>query len=517
MTIAFRSVGTLAGASSGSVAAPTPAGTASGDIILIWTLQRHSSSSSSNSASLSGGDASIFTKLLGYNTGITGSGQHQFAVWIGRRGASYTAPTVDYTTGGLGNFVNSIAFSDSNPVPSGDYWEDLTQGGPSAASPYGGTVIDTTAADRMAIQFGVIDDNNAVGAITGGTPATWAGDLQQSSAGNDGSLTVEYKAVPTAQTVTGPTRTVSNDWHSFAFAIFGASAKSVVAASGSYALTGTAATLKVARKAAAAAGSFSLTGTAATLKVGHKVAAAAGSFAVAGTSVALLEARKLSAESGAFDLAGTDASLIEARKVAAEAGAYALTGADAGLRVSRRVVGQAGSFDLSGSDVAITIFAGLGLSAGAGSYALTGQPASVLRTRLVTAEPGAFSLSGADAHLALSEAQPEQPPGGGDSTKSYRRKTPKVRTLREIVGADAPKVEVPQAQPEPVARPKRAEPKPDFIGPLRAEIETVRAEQAAADLAFAQETARLAEEARIAAEAEQRFRDDLLMILLLAA
>lgn len=222
MAIAFRSVATIAGASSGSVTAPTPAGTVSGDIILIWTLQRHGSSSSTNSASLSGGSAAIFTQLLGYNTGVTGSGQHQFAVWIGRRGASYTAPDVDYTTGGLGNFVNSIAFSDSDPVASGDYWEDLTQGGPSASSPYGATAITTTDADRMAVQLGVIEDNNAVGAITGGTPGSWSGDVQSSSSGNDGTLSVEYVAVPSAGNVTGPTRTVANDWHSFAFALFGA-------------------------------------------------------------------------------------------------------------------------------------------------------------------------------------------------------------------------------------------------------------------------------------------------------
>jgi hypothetical protein len=223
MTIAFRSVATLAAASSGSVTAPTPASTVSGDIIIIWTLQRHSSSSSSNSASLSGGSAAIFTQLLGYNTGITGAGQHQFAVWIGRRGGTYTAPSVDYTTGGLGNFVNSAAFSDSNPVPSGDYWEDLTQSGPSAVSPGGGGVITTTAADRMAVQLITVADNNAVGAISGGTPSGWAGDLQQSSSGNDGSLSIEYVAAPTAGNVTGPTRTTSDEWHSFLFALFGAS------------------------------------------------------------------------------------------------------------------------------------------------------------------------------------------------------------------------------------------------------------------------------------------------------
>jgi len=272
MTIAFRSVATLAAAASGSVTAPTPASTVSGDIIIIWTLQRHSSSSSSNSASLSGGSAAIFTQLLGYNTGITGAGQHQFAVWIGRRGGTYTAPSVDYTTGGLGNFVNSAAFSDSNPVPSGDYWEDLTQSGPSAVSPAGGGVITTTAADRMAVQLITVADNNAVGAISGGTPSGWAGDLQQSSVGTDGSLSIEYVAAPTAGNVTGTTRTTSGDeWHSFLFALFGASS----AATGTLAGTDGA-------DAASLAGDVIVQGTIAGTD-GADIAALAGDVIVQGT------------------------------------------------------------------------------------------------------------------------------------------------------------------------------------------------------------------------------------------
>jgi len=72
MTIAFRAFATMATAASGDITAPVPAGMAQDDIIFIWTLQRHSSGSSTNTVTLTGGSASIFTQLVGYNTDDAG-------------------------------------------------------------------------------------------------------------------------------------------------------------------------------------------------------------------------------------------------------------------------------------------------------------------------------------------------------------------------------------------------------------------------------------------------------------
>jgi hypothetical protein len=83
---------------------------------------------------------------------------------------------------------------------------------------------------------------------------------------------------------------------------------------------------------AADAGSFALTGTAATLKHGYAVAAGAGSYALSGTAASPLHQWKVAAGVGSYVLTGTAASLLHQWKVVAGAGSYALTGAAATLR-----------------------------------------------------------------------------------------------------------------------------------------------------------------------------------------
>jgi parallel beta-helix repeat protein len=80
---------------------------------------------------------------------------------------------------------------------------------------------------------------------------------------------------------------------------------------GSYAWTGSAATLSITAKVVeAAAGSYALTGTAATLSITAKVLeAAAGSYAWTGADAALEIGRVLDADGGVYEWAGTDADL----------------------------------------------------------------------------------------------------------------------------------------------------------------------------------------------------------------
>ncbi|RUU29775.1 hypothetical protein [Mesorhizobium sp. M6A.T.Ce.TU.016.01.1.1] len=107
----------------------------------------------------------------------------------------------------------------------------------------------------------------------------------------------------------------------------GGSGATLVAAAGSFALTGSTATLKRALKMSAAAGSFILTGNPATLFQGiPPLVADAGSFVLTGNATALLYGRRLAADVGAFALTGNAAGLKRQFRMAAGAGAFALTG-----------------------------------------------------------------------------------------------------------------------------------------------------------------------------------------------
>lgn len=207
----------------------------------------------------------------------------------------------------------------------------------------------------------------------------------------------------------------------------GGTAYTMAADAGSYALTGTAATLRVGRVVAASAGSYTLTGTTAALRATRSVTAGAGSYALAGTAASLRAARTVAAASGAYTitgaaaglaigyrvgaaagsytLTGTAAALRAARTVTAGAGSYSLTGTDAALRLARAIVAAGGSYTLTGADAAL-IYSGAGastytLTADAGSYALTGTNAALRRALALIAASGAYTVTGASSALRV--------------------------------------------------------------------------------------------------------------------
>lgn len=108
-------------------------------------------------------------------------------------------------------------------------------------------------------------------------------------------------------------------------------AYTIAAASGSYALTGSAATLKSTRLMSAAAGAYALSGSAAALSKGQRMDAASGSYALTGSAAGLRATRTMAAAAGSYSLTGSAASLLAARRMAAESGVYTLSGGAASL------------------------------------------------------------------------------------------------------------------------------------------------------------------------------------------
>lgn len=119
--------------------------------------------------------------------------------------------------------------------------------------------------------------------------------------------------------------------HGFYTAPSATQAYTLAAESGSYALTGSAATLKAARMMAAASGAYALTGSAATLKRAFTMPAASGAYALTGSGADLRVTRNMNAEAGSYALTGSPAALRAARRLAAESGAYVLTGSPTDL------------------------------------------------------------------------------------------------------------------------------------------------------------------------------------------
>lgn len=176
----------------------------------------------------------------------------------------------------------------------------------------------------------------------------------------------------------------------------------LVAGAGSYSLTGTAASVLHNWINTAGAGSYALTGTAATPKHGYAVGAGAGSYALSGAAASLLHNWILSAGSGSYALTGSDATLTvtsTAQSLLASPGSYALTGSAASVLHGWSVAGSAGSYALTGTAAAVNH--GWAAAAAAGSYSISGQAATLLHTWKVSAAVGSYSLTGTNATPAV--------------------------------------------------------------------------------------------------------------------
>jgi hypothetical protein len=123
----------------------------------------------------------------------------------------------------------------------------------------------------------------------------------------------------------------------------------------------------------ASAGSFALTGTAASLIKGPHISAAAGSYTLTGNSVGLFKGRTMAAGSASFSFTGND--VVFGRTANANLGSYAFTGNNANLLWKRILPATAGSYALSGNSVTLTkgSVGSYTLIATAGSFGLTGK------------------------------------------------------------------------------------------------------------------------------------------------
>jgi hypothetical protein len=194
---------------------------------------------------------------------------------------------------------------------------------------------------------------------------------------------------------------------------------------GSYTLTGQAATLTLGRRLTAEAGTYSLTGVDAALRADRRITGAAGAYSLTGVAAGLRADRRLTGDQGTYSLTGVAADLLYSgvggspytltaaagtysltgvaaalradRRVAGTAGAYSLTGVAAGLRADRRMAGGTGTYSLAG--VAAGLARGLRVAAAAGTYTLTGQSAALRAARSMAADAGSYLLTGIAAGL----------------------------------------------------------------------------------------------------------------------
>lgn len=135
------------------------------------------------------------------------------------------------------------------------------------------------------------------------------------SADVSGNDTIEFR-------LTSPDFSITNDI--IPTVVVPVTGYTLTADSGSYAHTGTAASLLVGWRVSAGSGAHVVTGTAATLAAGWRFTVEAGTFAWTGTAADLRKA--FTVDGGVFVWTGTTSTLRSARRLSADAGTHAMTG-----------------------------------------------------------------------------------------------------------------------------------------------------------------------------------------------
>jgi hypothetical protein len=225
---------------------------------------------------------------------------------------------------------------------------------------------------------------------------------------------------------------------------------SLVAAPGTYAITGAVASLPVARALTAGPGTYAITGAAASLLVGRTLTASAGGYTLTGSAATLaFTGAGAGATTGLaqfpvpmpapgrpgpgrpglsrfFPEAGPQplqAIVTQQYVLVATPGIYAVTGAAAALPIARAFTAGSGSYAIAGVPAGLPV-ARRG-TASAGTYAITGAAATLTQagSHVFTASAGIYTVVGAAAGLLGPMAPPPvvvPGAGGGGSSGKVR-------------------------------------------------------------------------------------------------
>jgi hypothetical protein len=167
---------------------------------------------------------------------------------------------------------------------------------------------------------------------------------------------------------------------------------------GTYADTGTAASVRAARLLALAQGSFALSGQTAGLSFGHKLPVAQGAYTYTGQSLGLAFGRQLPIVQGSYTDTGQSVAIRATRTIAAVQGAYTDSGQNAALRRGFALIGEQGSYSGTGN-VADLIYSGAGASTytvaiGQGSYSVAGEVVALKVSRKISTVTGTYADTG---------------------------------------------------------------------------------------------------------------------------
>jgi hypothetical protein len=280
-----------------------PAGCTTGDILILAATNRGATADPSVTDNDVGGNA--WAKIANRNAATNGAG----TVWWKRATSGTASKTI--TVSGMTNSMTCVLAgfrgASKATIPYKAASGEANASGDESHAAYttdrAGSMVILTVHDTS-------NDTNNPTSYTATDPTTLAESGEHTSSGGlDCSTSLAYAIKSTA----GSTGTIN--WAqtngtsaSIVFELYPAW-DNLVADSGSFTLSGTAATLKRALKLTADSGAYTESGTAASLLRGLKLVAGGGTYTETGTAATLKRGLRLTAGGGSYSISGTAATL----------------------------------------------------------------------------------------------------------------------------------------------------------------------------------------------------------------
>jgi hypothetical protein len=387
----------------------------SGDLLIAIVIIYDGNSTNAEFSSWGGG----FTEFVDQATTATMGIGCAYKWSTGSETGTFTVTSADTSANDSAFFLLSIAGAHDTTPPEGGTIADGTS---TAADPGSFNPGGWDAEDTLWIAVGGSGETGTGGAYQGisSAPTNYT-DLAVSGISADvvGGVegAVAFRQLNAASEDVGgfsvDTSNARNSALILAIRPAAASTQTLDGDTGSYSITGSAATFTI--SLAASTGVYDITGSAATFL--ETMAADTGSYAINGSDATFSQALVLLADSGVYSLTGSEATFLNT--LAADTGAYSFTGSDATFSQALVLLADTGVYNLSGSDATFNMT----IVADSGSYAHTGSAATFVNS--LNAETGSYIINGSVATFEGVEIVEVSRTFGMLASKHIRRKIKK--------------------------------------------------------------------------------------------
>lgn len=376
-----------------------------GDFILVLASSQYTSGGGAAHAMSSASDSAGNTYASRYNAGTAASAGISLGIFTTKVSSTLTSGTVTVNFSSNVRAKTALVYvlepSSGNEVyvrlvGAGTATGNVTSFSTTSSSITSGDIVFYVAGTDVRLVgsgYNLVPDSDT-------TRGSWS-TYVTTEIGTANSIVEQHKTVTSTGTQTWNLSTDSSTyWHHNYISVYEAAASNdatVVGESGTYSVSGAAATLQYSKIFASDTGSYLITGADSSGIYGKAVFADTASYTISGQTAGLIvggapSGITLEAIGGSYTVSGQDITYDRNYAIGAATASYTISGADADFYKGKTVVASTAAYSISGT--AASFLYGYKAVGDAGAYSISGTDNTFLKGSFVVAASGSYSVSG---------------------------------------------------------------------------------------------------------------------------